>query len=122
MSEFKHTPGPWTATHKGADYWSADCDFDAASGAASMAIGSSNNRHPVALVIWPDWRDHPEHDANARLIAAAPEMVELLEEAASPWADMTDAELEHDAAQGDKHAVWLIRVRALLSKIKGEAA
>lgn len=60
----KHTPGPWTASKK---YWDPAREKD------------------IYQVSMKDWDtqictlvDGPSSDANARLIAAAPEMVEVL--------------------------------------------
>ena len=60
MSEFKHTPGPWTAHATGL----------ARSGKPEFEIHYSNHGECVAEIV------HGEYDA--RLIAAAPKMHELL--------------------------------------------
>lgn len=74
MSESKHTPGPWTACHEGkcscGQVWSKTAD------------------HPVATVTRGEWGDpgcpygevsRECANANARLIAAAPELLEALQ-------------------------------------------
>jgi starvation-inducible outer membrane lipoprotein len=55
VSAGQHTPGPWE--HRGFDVWEP--------GKTALSIGSAN-------------RPHPEAHANARLIAAAPDMLEAL--------------------------------------------
>ena len=64
MSESKHTPGPWTATisqtSEGGDFWSVY-------GADDISI------------VYITLRKRQELAANARLIAAAPELLEALE-------------------------------------------
>lgn len=62
MSELKHTPGPWEAVKHSSDkFW-------------YVKHKNSNN----AIVIY-DAGTESETGANAKLIAAAPEMLEALE-------------------------------------------
>jgi hypothetical protein len=66
----KHTPGPWMVTN-GIDIWPDDGDMR---GLRHIAMC-----HP--LHGYPELEDHLEWDeriANARLIAAAPELLEAL--------------------------------------------
>jgi len=61
----KHTPGPWTATFE--DYrWVIDCQ------------GEFGPRKVLAVTAG----FYPKHEANARLIAAAPELLALAERVA----------------------------------------
>lgn len=60
----KHTPGPWTVTDED--------DFD---GLAIEAAGREGEYVPVAHVP-VDYDDRPEREANAALIARAPEMAD----------------------------------------------
>lgn len=60
MSITKHTPGPW---------------FVATSMSGKMAIAQKEDMYSVALI--EKWR--AEHEANAKLIAAAPELLEALQ-------------------------------------------
>ena len=57
----KHTPGPWRANF--------------AIGGAAYVFGGDRN---FALV-FNEWQDKANQEANARLIAAAPELLEALE-------------------------------------------
>ena len=63
----KHTPSPWTVTHED--------DFD---GLVIEAAGREGEYVPVARVP-VDYDDRPEREANARLIARAPEMAAEIE-------------------------------------------
>jgi len=68
----KHTPGPW---HRDARS-GLDCDVRAASGRkVALCWGLASNN---ASNYRPGYR--AECDANARLIAAAPELLDVLEE------------------------------------------
>ena len=70
----KHTPGPWEA-RKGAGWYVARPRY----GEATLAVGMDG----VTLVTSPSetpWNDDVESEANARLIAAAPELLEACEE------------------------------------------
>ena len=66
MSEFKHTPGPWTATY--------DSQLQ-----ALIEIYNTDDRIIAVLPDRGTIEAMPEIEANANLIAAAPEMYEALE-------------------------------------------
>ncbi len=63
MSEAKHTPGPWTID-------------------LGNVIKASNSRESIAMIRWfmADSFDETEGQANARLIAAAPELLQGAEQ------------------------------------------
>ena len=69
MADVKHTPGPWTVTADGAG-WYIEC--------------APERGHSVAYIMAeigeedPDTSDD-EKEANARLIAAAPDLLEALQ-------------------------------------------
>jgi hypothetical protein len=67
MSKAAHTPGPWhtSVTHLG----------------AAVDIGAANGAN-IALVSGPAENGADEFKANARLIAAAPDMLEALRDCA----------------------------------------
>lgn len=96
MSAVKHTPGPW--------YLAGDAD------GTMITTGGQ----PIA--VWPPQGGTIEQCANARLIAAAPDMVRALELLLR----------EHDALQmatGYKGDRWAAATyaRSILKKAKGEA-
>ena len=64
MTELKHTPAPWEACNVG-DY----SDYD---GLCRVILGDDLR---IAVVLG----DHDESEANARLIAAAPDLLAALE-------------------------------------------
>lgn len=67
MSEAKHTPGPWSA-----DWW-----YHEASGQGGWSFSAGGRRLPLCdMEMDPAKDDEPE--ANARLISAAPEILEAL--------------------------------------------
>lgn len=96
MSEAKHTPGPWAPSAIG---------FMTNEGQKPIMSGAIDDpeRKRVALVDCqtPFKRgqghktDCAERDANARLIAAAPDLLEAL----SAWIDFRDGSLGHHATR-----------------------
>lgn len=97
----KHTPGPWTFVGI----------TGVASGMGYYSVCTNDCEVEVCTL-----RDRPLGDA--RLIAAAPELLEALEEVIQAWL--------HEAAQGDgideDHAPVLAKARAAIAKAtKGEA-
>lgn len=83
MSETKHTPGPWIAV------WREDL--------GKFRIGPDNGDMPVAGTVNQGDREHEE--ANARLIASAPELLEALKQmVAAMWQHF---EYNHDGDDED---------------------
>lgn len=104
MSETKHTPGPWSVTGK---------QF---SGSVRVSAGSGSDLNGlVAICDAGDYaRSKVEGAANARLIAAAPELLEAL-----VWMVANDDTNEAD----EGNAYWvdgLHRARAAIAKATGE--
>ncbi len=62
----KHTPGPWKFGHWGDDFWVGADGYDG---------------RKVARVTWGMGEEVEEGRENARLIAAAPDLLEALREA-----------------------------------------
>lgn len=67
----KHTPGPWVALYRNAAYWDV------------YKPREPDSQHPieqyrVATVLSNGYKSLDEHSANARLIAAAPDLLDVL--------------------------------------------
>lgn len=116
MGEIKHTPGPWRVEAGTTLIW-GNCNPDDRS---TRGMG-----YPIAEArINPsgNWSTGPyadEGEANARLIAAAPEMKEALaayDEYMGRWYDGPESPALHP----DAAANWK-RVRRALAKADGEA-
>lgn len=90
----KHTPGPWTIDPEGETAWT----IESASGTplCDVYIERDSNNSPT-----------PECEANARLIAAAPEMLVALQNAGNVLAALATGQLKGITA--DSSALALIR-------------
>jgi hypothetical protein len=68
-----HTPGPWKTGHS--DPWSVEHDRY-----GNLAwIGIKAKRKVVAIAMTAGRHENPEYQANARLIAAAPDLLAALQ-------------------------------------------
>ena len=101
MSNAKHTPGPWSSS-----MWTDDV---AGAVGWSIVCGDAGHRVPTNTF---ETDDEEEAEANARLIAAAPELLEALQ-AYDAWADKTPP---HD----QELKVLRERIRAAIAKATGE--
>jgi len=95
----KHTPGPWAVN-----------PFR-----ATVDAGSEDGPLPISMMLWPtDKRSEAETEANARLISAAPELLEALEDLI---AEQNGPPLIRDAARWqavmDKAAVAIAKAEAV---------
>jgi hypothetical protein len=116
----KHTPGPWRACHESKcpcrQVWSLPGDFPVftakAPGEAQSIVGMAHHKMADApdLIYGeiPEWQT----EANARLIAAAPEMLDLLERIVTVY-ERIGGPLAADATLND--------ARAILARIRGAA-
>jgi hypothetical protein len=95
MSEAKHTPGPWRVGKGGPN----GCPTVGTEKGLMVAMVSHGNSHPT--------------QANARLIAAAPDLLEALEWALDAWDTHNRT---GDPMQGD----WESDAIAAIAKAKGE--
>lgn len=111
-NETKHTQGEWFLEDR--------------RGVASLS-GNEGNIDVYASVLWIATvhgshvgpQDPSEAEANARLIAAAPELLEALERA-SAWLDVLD-ESGIASNKSDTLGDSIEMVRAAIAKAKGEA-
>lgn len=105
----KHTPGPWEA-RKGAGWYVARPRYRE----ATLAVGMDY----VTLVTSPSetpWNDDVESEANARLIAAAPELLKALE-------GITEEVRNVGYSPAIEHlGPWVNQAIAAIAKAKGEA-
>ena len=96
----KHTPGPWEPAHVYLDVW--------------VRQGGSNKC--IAELEYEDLEDEEEMRANAALIAAAPDAIEMLEE--TEWDDLGFCRV-CVSAEPYEHADTC-RYDAVLKKARGE--
>ena len=107
MSEAKHTPGKWEACDVG-DYG----DYD---GRCRVILGDDLR---IAVVLG----DHDESKANARLISAAPDLLEALEWYRDQMCEGFCVDLKTEgyyAESMDFHCAGC-KARAAIAKAKGE--
>lgn len=111
----KHTPGPWRIAHPEdlADKYGVDLLVRTDKRRVAIGLGPERGEPGSAIA---------ETDANARLIAAAPEMFEALERAAAHLP--SDEEILDYAACNDGRAMASASaaraVRAAIAKARGE--
>ena len=94
MSNQQHTPGPWDVATKAGD--------------GGLVVRSSKSMHELCQ-IHSSYKYKDAHKANARLIAAAPEILEALEDCERNMIISTQADMAR-----------LDRIRAAIAKAKGE--
>jgi hypothetical protein len=99
----QHTPGPWRV--------SQTCNI--------LANGQGEFPKMVAAIYTtndtsPTYKDREERDANAHLIAAAPELLELLEQAFDRFTDNDMMPPNHKLRE------WLDRTAVAIAKARGE--
>jgi hypothetical protein len=117
-----HTPGPWVARLQ-TNVHGADLGW---------IIEHSNGRIGWASLAYADMndeagKDDPARDANARLIAAAPDMLAALQAICATASDLTEdvlCEFANDKSDptAAEEARSMLAARAALSRATGEAA
>lgn len=132
MTTNQHTPGPWEfekeeSRYQGSVHYSIKTSYKPAAHPHSPrfiawmcgSLGeASHNRDPK------DYRDDPEIEADCRLIAAAPEMLDAIE-----FVEEFFAKLERDTEWGDRlqeirekfHAPIHNKLRPLIRKARGQS-
>ncbi len=100
----KHTPGPWRIKQSDSGHW---------------FVVSGGTGNPIAQTLRKVWRT--EDEANARLIAAAPDLLAALEKLAQ-YADTCELFLrETHPGKADALGKRVSCARAAIAKAKGEA-
>ena len=117
----KHTPGPWRLN----DFYGANVDQRP----IKAVVGPEGNGRLIHAV--PDFMIDPESLANARLIAAAPELLEALERVAgiadsrhgsiSCWCPENFLDSMPDDSEPDSHSSGCKAARAAIAKARGDA-
>lgn len=113
-----HTPGPWFAVNDGTD-------DEPMMSVKAARIAGREPRHVVAICATGD-SPQPMENANARLIAAAPDLLESLE-----WYIGMSKRMGNASIAGDSQAILTLmkefavdyggRGRAAVAKAKGES-
>ena len=118
MADVKHTPGPWTSYPCNLERYSRVITANGAM--VQIAYTGLNHHDQVAMTkeVYGDRRTYgpgEETTANARLIAAAPDLLEALQ-----WLVdiLPDPDLDNDELQ----RTWTRRARAAIAKATGGAA
>jgi len=106
MSKTKFTPGPWKAIRDPLHYGSLSTVY-AGSTEEKAGIGAQ------MLVQVGGWSNPTEQEANAHLIAAAPDMYMVLEEVFD--------EVENYMERTGRSVTWGEKAKAALAKARGEA-
>ncbi|HZF98292.1 MAG TPA: hypothetical protein VEY92_08630 [Pseudoxanthomonas sp.] len=106
----KHTPGPWEWVCKWASY-----SLVASNGQTVADDGSAGNEYSPSI----DPGDNGESGANARLIAAAPDLLEALKEAMQSLEYVHRAHPENTGIA--KRIEDINRARAAIAKATGES-
>jgi hypothetical protein len=85
MSAAQHTPGPWKAV-RNASFWEVVTPL------LGQTLDQANEYSPSLAYVWGEGEEQAE--ANARLIAAAPDLLEALR-TARDHIDMDALEISH---------------------------
>lgn len=119
MTEPKFTPGPWRIEDETTLVWGACNPDDTSSYGMGYPITECRTTN---ISSWAKGPDAEEGIANARLIAAAPDMYEALE-AVLPFVPISFATTSRPGNANEKNeklAAALSQARAALAKARGE--
>jgi|SRR5690606_19984562 len=94
MSKFKGTPGPWKVRKWSGDEWPD----------RRISVGPESDGIATAVCISPRYCSETQAEVNARLIAAAPELLEALRYAVDVLEDL-DMNLLHNVVENGKAAI-----------------
>ena len=122
MADVKHTPGPWTSYPCNLERYSRVITANGAM--VQIAYTGLNHHDQVAMTkeVYGDRRTYgpgEETTANARLIAAAPDLLESLRAFVSPWDGDSVEEIESQS--GLATSVRIEQARAAIAKATASA-
>jgi len=106
----KHTPGPWRITHNGS--------YSPPRFEISGRAGDGREYGFAEVSAWP--LHAGEAEANARLIAAAPEMLEALK-TLTPIASDQHAHITSDCGGNCPDLIAIKQARAAIARARGES-
>ena len=101
----KHTLGPWKAV-RNASFW------EVVTPSTGQRLEQANEYSPSLAYVWGEGEEQAE--ANARLIAAAPDLLEVLELCEGNISSLLAS------AHPKVYGKWLSVVKAAIAKAKGE--
>lgn len=123
MSAAKHTPGPWTAEKREGDEW-----WFGGKDGAEIVINHPGAKYDAVCVIGARLSAEGQADADARLIAAAPELLDAcLAMLAWDEAEKTAKPFDEDGGTGFYQRIAMCteafdKAREAIAKATGEAA
>lgn len=100
MTNSKHTPGPWFANKRDAGYY-------------NVCVSKSYYAQSIASVMSNEYIENNDMEADARLIAAAPDLLAVLSEIIA----QDNCNYDRDTPQSKK--IWQV-ARQVLARAKGE--
>jgi hypothetical protein len=112
MSAAQHTPGPWIAVEKFGFIGSIQGGV-----IREYANGTSQDQLFMVCCVQDDNGGRTATNANARLIAAAPDLLEVLKEIVGFWDSIVPIDCVNDCVN-DLH----VKARAAIAKAEGGAA
>lgn len=114
-----YTPGPWNIGHEQGD----NPFVFAAQGKKwdnPVICSLYEDVTPECSVTMGEWlKANDNANANARLIAAAPELLGCLIELVSEYEDYTDRDIDFEISQGNQILAQVKRARAAIAKATG---
>jgi hypothetical protein len=109
MSKSHHTPGPWKAL-EGKNGWQIHTDN-------KPSKGSPNANHWIANIKCGSCPAHEE--GNARLVASAPELFNVLAQCEDYFDNRADADMDQDGYVPNEEMRMLTAIREVLAKAEG---
>ena len=124
MTDTQYTKGPWEA-HYNDHYWSVYIPWERGGkiGRYCQSVADVPNLSDSHAPEWLRKEGGFNEEANARLIAAAPELLEALKTAREYFDARADAESFPDSAgcHPNEEMVMLIAIDAAITKAKGDS-